>query len=63
MAGHSHANNVKYRKDRQDQARSQLFLKLRKKIENIIHTEGRITEKVLALARTNQFPKEKVYQI
>lgn len=63
MAGHSHAANIKYRKDRQDQARSQLFLKLRKKITSLIQTEGRITEKVLTLARENQFPKEKITQI
>lgn len=63
MSGHSHATNIKYRKGRQDQARSQLFLKLRKKIITIIQEEGQITEKVLTLARENQFPKGKIYQI
>lgn len=63
MAGHSHSANIKYRKDRQDQARSQLFLKLRKKIENIIRQEGKITSEVLSVARENSFPKEKIYQI
>jgi len=63
MAGHSHSTNVKHRKDRQDHARSQLFLKLRKKIENIIRQEGKISPEVLSMARENSFPKEKVYQI
>src|SRR5437763_7485032 len=63
MAGHSHSTNVKYRKDRQDQSRSQLFLKLRRKIENIIRQEGKITPEILSMARENSFPKEKVYQI
>jgi len=63
MAGHSHSANIKYRKDRQDSARSQLFLKVRKKIENIIREENEISEKVLSIARENKFPKEKVYQI
>nr|CAG8441139.1 6554_t:CDS:2 [Entrophospora candida] len=63
MAGHSHSANIKYRKDRQDSARSQLFLKLRKKIENIIREKGAVNEKALNLARENKFPKEKVYQI
>jgi len=63
MAGHSHSANIKYRKDRQDQARSQLFLKLRRKIESIIRQEGKITSEVLSMARENSFPKEKVYQI
>ena len=63
MAGHSHAANIKYHKDRRDSARSQLFLKLRRKIENIIREEGGINEKSLSIARENQFPKEKVYQI
>jgi len=63
MAGHSHSTNVKYRKDRQDHARSQLFLKLRKKIENIIRQEGKITPEIFSMARENSFPKEKVYQI
>jgi transcriptional/translational regulatory protein YebC/TACO1 len=63
MAGHSHSANIKYRKDRRDSARSQLFLKLRRKIENIIREEGDVNEKSLSIARENQFPKEKVYQI
>ena len=63
MAGHSHSANIKYRKDRQDSARSQLFLKVRKKIENIIREEHEINEKSLSIARENKFPKEKVYQI
>lgn len=63
MAGHSHSANVKYRKDRQDEVRSKLFLKLRKKIEIIIREEGGVNEKSLSIARENQFPKEKVYQI
>lgn len=63
MAGHSHSANVKYRKDRQDEAKSKLFLKLRKKIENIIREEGGVNEKSLSIARENQFPKEKIYQI
>src|SRR3954466_11376861 len=63
MAGHSHSANIKYRKDRRDSARSKLFLKLRKKIENIIREERGVNEKSLSIARENQFPKEKVYQI
>jgi len=63
MAGHSHSANIKYRKDRQDQARGQTFLKLRRKIENIIRHEGKVTSEVLVMARENSFPKEKVYQI
>ena len=63
MAGHSHSANIKHRKDRQDGARAKLFLKLRKKIENIIREEKGINEKSLSIARENQFPKEKVYQI
>jgi transcriptional/translational regulatory protein YebC/TACO1 len=63
MAGHSHSANVKYRKDRQDQVRSQLFLKLRKKLEGIVREERGISEKSLSVARENQFPKEKLYQI
>jgi transcriptional/translational regulatory protein YebC/TACO1 len=63
MAGHSHSANIKYRKGRQDSARSQLFLKIRKKIESIIWEEGEVNEKSLSLARENKFPKEKVYQI
>jgi transcriptional/translational regulatory protein YebC/TACO1 len=63
MAGHSHSANIKHRKGRQDKLRSQLFLKLRKKITNLIREEGKITNKVLNMARENQFPKEKVFQI
>jgi transcriptional/translational regulatory protein YebC/TACO1 len=63
MAGHSHSANIKYRKDRRDSARGQLFLKLRRKIENIIREEKGVNEKSLSIARENQFPKEKVYQI
>lgn len=63
MAGHSHSANIKYRKDRQDSARSQLFIKLRKKLENILREEGKVSEKSLNLARENKFPKERVYQI
>ncbi|CAI2192550.1 6388_t:CDS:2 [Funneliformis geosporum] len=49
MAGHSHSANIKHRKDRQDSARSQLFLKVRKKIENIIREEHEVNEKSLIL--------------
>ena len=63
MAGHSHSANIKYRKDRQDDARAKLFLKLRKKIENTLREEKEVNEKSLSIARENQFPKEKVYQI
>ena len=63
MAGHSHSANIKHRKDRQDSARSQLFLKVRKKIENIIREEHEVNEKSLSIARENGFTKEKVYQI
>lgn len=62
MAGHCHSANIKHKKDRKDNARSQLFLKLRKQLEQLIKTEG-ISEKVLALARKNKFPKEKVLKI
>src|SRR5205085_8907745 len=55
--------NIKHRKDRQDSARSQLFLKVRRKIENIIREEHEVNEKSLSIARENKFPKEKVYQI
>ncbi|CAJ0764331.1 23828_t:CDS:2, partial [Entrophospora sp. SA101] len=61
--GHSHSANIKHRKDRQDSARSQLFLKVRRKIENIIREEHEVNEKSLSIARENKFPKEKVYQI
>src|SRR5438034_243558 len=50
MAGHSHSANIKHRKDRQDSARSQLFLKVRKKIENIIREEHEVNEKSLSLS-------------
>jgi len=63
MAGHSHSANIKYRKDRQDDARAKLFLKLRKKIENTLREENGVNEKSLIIARENHFPKEKVYQI
>src|ERR1700748_2681518 len=63
MSGHSHSANIKYRKDRQDDARAKLFLKLRKKLENILREEGQVNEKSLRVARENQFPKKKVYQI
>lgn len=62
MAGHSHASNVKHKKDRNDKLKSETFLKLRKKIEMIIRKEGNY-EKVFALARENSFPKEKVNSI
>ena len=62
MAGHSHASNVKHKKDRNDRLKSETFLKLRKKIEMIIRKEGNY-EKVFALARENSFPKEKVNAI
>ena len=45
MAGHSHSANIKYRKDRQDSARSQIFIKLRRKLENTLREEGKISEK------------------
>ena len=60
MAGHSHSTNVKYRKGRQDQVRSQLFLKVRREIEKIIRQQQTVTPEVLRLARENNFPKEKV---
>jgi len=63
MAGHSHSANIKHRKDRQDSARSQLFIKVRRKIENILREEHEVNEKSLSIARENKFPKEKVYQI
>ena len=63
MAGHSHAANVKWRKDRQAQVRSQEHQRVRREIEIMIQREGRISEKALSLAREHSFPKEKVYQI
>jgi len=63
MAGHSHATNVKWRKDRQNQARGKLHQKVRRDIELFIREEGKLSEKVLNIARQNNFPKEKVYQI
>jgi transcriptional/translational regulatory protein YebC/TACO1 len=62
MAGHSHASNVKHKKDRNDRLKSETFLKLRRKIETIIRKEGNY-EKVFALARENSFPKDKVNAI
>ncbi|WNE41170.1 MAG: transcriptional regulatory protein YebC [Mycoplasmataceae bacterium] len=63
MAGHSHSANIKHRKDRQDNARSKLFLKIRREIELILREEREINEKSLILARENSFPKDKIYQI
>lgn len=63
MAGHSHSANIKHRKDRQDNARSRLFLKLRNQIEKMIKEAGCINEKILLLANKNKFPKEKVIHI
>ncbi|CAI2201987.1 2153_t:CDS:2, partial [Funneliformis geosporum] len=63
IGSHSHSANIKHRKDRQDSVRSQLFLKIRKKIENVIREEHEVNEKSLSIARENKFPKEKVYQI
>lgn len=63
MAGHSHSRNVKWRKDRQAQLRSQEHQKLRKKIEVLIQQEKGVSEKALNIAREHSFPKEKVYQI
>jgi len=63
MAGHSHATNVKWRKDRQNQARGKLHQKTRRDIELLIREEGKLSEKALNIARQNNFPKEKVYQI
>jgi transcriptional/translational regulatory protein YebC/TACO1 len=63
VAGHSHSANIKHRKDRQDSARSQLFLRLRKKLEAIIKEEGGINDKSLVIARENQFPKAKLLDI
>ena len=64
MAGHSHSANIKRRKNRQDNNRSQLFLKLGKQIEQIIRmNNGTITEKALTLAYKNGLSKKKVFQI
>ncbi|RHZ37791.1 YebC/PmpR family DNA-binding transcriptional regulator [endosymbiont GvMRE of Glomus versiforme] len=63
MAGHSHSANVKWRKDRQAQVRSQGHQRVRKEIELLIRKEGEISEKALILAREQSFPKEKVYKI
>jgi transcriptional/translational regulatory protein YebC/TACO1 len=64
MAGHSHASNVKHKKDRNDRLKSETFLKLRKKIESILLLQkGEDYDKVFALARENNFPKEKVNAI
>jgi len=63
MAGHSHSSNVKYRKDRQNEKLSKLRLQIRKKLELLIRQENKISEKALSIARENNFPKEKVYQI
>lgn len=63
MAGHSHSANVKWRKDRQVQARSQKHQRVRREIEKLIEQEGKLSEKALVLAREKNFPKEKVYQI
>lgn len=64
MAGHSHSANIKRRKNRQDNNRSQLFLKLGKQIEQIIRmNNGTITEKALTLAYKSGLSKKKVFQI
>jgi hypothetical protein len=63
MAGHSHAANVKWRKDRQAQIRSQEHQKARKKIEILIQQEGKVSEKTLSIAREHSFSKDKVYHI
>ena len=62
MAGHSHASNIKHKKERKDLIRGKNFLELRKKIENIIKKESSY-EKAFSLARQNNFPKEKVKSI
>lgn len=59
MAGHSHASNIKYKKDRNDKLKGENFLKLRKKLENIYLEEGNY-DKLVVIARENNFPKEKV---
>lgn len=63
MAGHSHSANVKWRKDRQAQIRSQEHQKVRKKIEMLIRQEGKISEKALSIAREHSFSKDKVDHI
>ena len=63
MAGHSHSANVKWRKDRQAQLRSQEHQRVRREIELLLRQEGKISEKALILAREHSFPKEKVHQI
>jgi transcriptional/translational regulatory protein YebC/TACO1 len=63
MSGHSAYKNKKHRKGRQDKARSQSNLQIRRKLELLIKQEGRISERALVIARENNFPKEKVYQI
>jgi hypothetical protein len=59
MAGHSHASNVKYKKNRNNKLKGESFLKLRKKLENIYREEGD-QNKLIVIARENNFPKEKV---
>jgi hypothetical protein len=59
MAGHSHASNVKYKKNRNNKLKGESFLKLRKKLENIYREEGN-QDKLIVIARENNFPKEKV---
>jgi transcriptional/translational regulatory protein YebC/TACO1 len=63
MAGHSHATNVKWRKDRQSKVRSKIHQKARRDIELLIQEEGKLSEKALNIARQHNFSKEKVYQI
>ncbi len=62
MAGHSHANNIKHKKGRNDKLKSELFLKLRKKIEAAYNNVSD-REKVFSIAREYNFPKEKVNSI
>lgn len=62
MAGHSHASNVKHKKDRNDKLKSSNFLKLRKKLENLYLEEANY-EKLASIARENNFPIEKVKAI
>jgi transcriptional/translational regulatory protein YebC/TACO1 len=63
MSGHSAYKNKKHRKGRQDEARSKTNLQIRRKLELLIKQEGGVSERALSLARENNFPKEKVYQI